>query len=165
VRVGSALNDRADHLEKFIYNFFQRRGQDGKPYDNEGFRPEMSFGTGLNRGSREPISAKKTYIYSMTMIFGFLGFVFVATVAGVIFFGSLYLWIRYVFGEKHAGKVTGFCLKLTLVLVAVAILAEPVLLVVGIFWLTVEYSNGLTLLIPAVLFGLPLVRFFSNRSR
>ena len=75
----------------------------------------------------------------MTMIFGFLGFVFVATVAGVIFFGSLYLWIRYVFGEKHAGKVTGFCLKLTLVLVAVAILAEPVLLVVGIFWLTVEY--------------------------
>ena len=99
------------------------------------------------------------------MIFGFLGFVFVATVAGVIFFGSLYLWIRYVFGEKYAGKVTGFCLKLTLVLVAVAILAEPVLLVVGIFWLTVEYSNGLTLLIPAVLFGLPLVRFFSNRSR
>jgi hypothetical protein len=70
-----------------------------------------------------------------------------------------------VFGEKYAGKVTGFCLKLTLVLIAVAILAEPVFVMIGIFWATVEYSNGLTLLIPAVLFGLPLVRFVSKRYR
>ena len=101
----------------------------------------------------------------MTMIFGLLGFVLFAIAAGATFFGGLYLWIRYVFGEKHAGKVTLFCIKLTLVLVAIAILAEPVFVMIGIFWATVEFSHGLTLLIPAVLFGLPLVRFFSNRSR
>ena len=110
------------------------------------------------------LPARRMLIHSGNMI-EFVGFVlFVITVAA-LFFGGLYFWIRYVFGEKHAGKATFFCVKLTLILVAMAILVEPVGMVVGIFWATVEISHGWTLVIPAVLFGLPLVRFVSNRCR
>ncbi len=110
------------------------------------------------------LPARRMLIHSGNMI-EFVGFVFFVITAAALFFGGLYFWIRYVFGEKYAGKVTFFCLKLALVFVAMALLVEPVGMVVGIFWATVEISHGWTLVIPAVLFGLPLVRFVSNRCR
>jgi hypothetical protein len=91
----------------------------------------------------------------------FLYLLFIITVVA-IFLAGLYFWIRYVFSEQYASKVTVLCFKLIVAIGVVAILIEPVGLVVGIFWATVRLSDGWTLVIPAVIIGFPLIRLLFN---
>ena len=94
----------------------------------------------------------------------FLFLLFTLTVMAM-FLAGLHFWVRYVFGEQCAGKATVLCLKLIVAIVAVAILIEPVGLMVGIFWATVKLSHGWTLVIPLVIVGFPLIRLAGNNCR